>query len=176
MNQISAFGMAMLFITGGMLMLLAGMAVSALLRPNRPNAEKLTSYECGEDSDGASQIQYNMRFYVMALVFLIFDVEIIFLFPWATVFTHPELMAADPNWALFSFVEVLFFTLVLVAGLVWLWAQGDLDWTKPQPILPVVSSAVPMEMYTKLNAKYQRYRPVIKSSTPETEAIDGTTG
>lgn len=174
MNQISAFGLAMLFITGGMLMLLAGMAVSALLRPDRPNPEKLTSYECGEDADGSSQVQYNMRFYVMALVFLIFDVEIIFLFPWATVFTHPELMAADQNWAIFSFVEVLFFTLVLVVGLIWLWAQGDLDWTKPSPLVPQVKTIVPIEMYTKLNAKYARYSPILKPI--ETEVTHGTAG
>lgn len=177
MNQLSAFGSVLLFITGGLLLSLAGLLTSALLRPNRPNPEKLSTYECGEDPVGASWIQFNMRFYVMGLIFLIFDVEVIFLFPWVKVFGHPELQAADSRWAAYAFAEIFFFTLILVAGLAWVWKNGDLDWIRPDPLITDFNSCIPEEKYAALNEKYSRHSitlPVTEHSPAETE--HGITG
>ncbi len=72
--------------------ILIGLFVAKLLRPHRPNAEKLATYECGEEAVGSSWVQFNPRFYVIALIFIIFDVELAFMFPWAVVFGRRELV------------------------------------------------------------------------------------
>lgn len=154
MNEISGFAQVLLFVVGGLIMGLAGMLVSSLLRPHRPNPEKQSTYECGEDTVGSAWVQFNMRFYVMALIFLIFDVEVVFLFPWATVYTHPELLASDTAWTAYAFVEVLVFTLILVAGLAWIWHQNDLDWVKPAPLIPHTPSTIPEDVYHQVNQKF----------------------
>ena len=93
-----------------------------LLSPrNNKGGEKLTSYECGEIPEGSAWVKFNIRFYVIALIFLIFDVEIVFLFPWAVVYQELGLLA---------FVEAFIFVLILVVGFVYIWAKGDLDWVK----------------------------------------------
>jgi NADH-quinone oxidoreductase subunit A len=85
-----------LFFVVGFVFLLANLPVGWLVRPIAPNPEKLSVYECGEPTIGSSFVQFDLRFYVVALLFLIFDVEVAFFFPWATVFgTATHLM--DPN-------------------------------------------------------------------------------
>ena len=79
------------------------------------------SYECGEIPDGSAWVKFNIRFYVIALIFLIFDVEIVFLFPWAVVYQELGLLA---------FIEAFLFVLILVVGFIYIWAKGDLDWVK----------------------------------------------
>src|SRR6266478_4159047 len=95
-----------LFTGAGILFLFANLLVVKFLRAKNPNAEKLEIYECGEPTIGSSFVQFDIRFYVVALLFIIFDVEIAFFFPWATVFgkaTHlmdPQMqarIAADPD-------------------------------------------------------------------------------
>ena len=83
--------------------------------------EKLASYECGEVPEGSAWVKFNIRFYVIALIFLIFDVEIVFLFPWAVVYQELGLLA---------FIEAFLFVAILVVGFVYIWAKGDLDWVK----------------------------------------------
>ena len=83
--------------------------------------EKLTSYECGEVPEGSAWVKFNIRFYVIALIFLIFDVEIVFLFPWAVVYQELGLLA---------FIEAFLFVLILVVGFIYIWAKGDLNWVK----------------------------------------------
>ncbi|MCG8477156.1 MAG: NADH-quinone oxidoreductase subunit A, partial [Cytophagales bacterium] len=85
-SEISAFGEILLYGIGASLLVLATFLISWLIRPSRPSAEKLTTYECGEDPSGSAWGQFNMRFYIVALMFILFDVEIVFLFPWAVVF------------------------------------------------------------------------------------------
>jgi NADH-quinone oxidoreductase subunit A len=84
----------------------------------------LTTYECGEVPLGDTRVRFNIRFYVVALIFLIFDVEVVFLFPWATVFK---------NLGWFAFFEMLVFLLILFVGYAYVWRKGDLDWDKPAP-------------------------------------------
>ena len=84
---LSAFVEVLLFIIGGILFILVSFFVSSLLRPNRPNAQKLSTYESGEEAISSAWTQFNIRFYIVALIFLLFEVEILFLFPWATIFS-----------------------------------------------------------------------------------------
>ncbi|MBI2943313.1 MAG: NADH-quinone oxidoreductase subunit A [Candidatus Wallbacteria bacterium] len=100
-------------------------ALPKLLRPSKPNPQKLVAYECGENPVGTSWIQYNARFFSVALVFVVFDVEIVFMFPWAVVFKSLyKTQGCVPFWEMFTFV------LVLLVGLAYLWAQGLLEWVK----------------------------------------------
>jgi NADH:ubiquinone oxidoreductase subunit 3 (subunit A) len=92
------------------------------LRPNRKSEEKLTTYECGEDPVGSAWIQFNIRFYVFALIFVIFDVEAAFLLPWAAVFRRLGPLA---------YVEGLVFIAILVVALAYVWRKGDLAWVRP---------------------------------------------
>ena len=86
MNTTSIVAYLMLFASVGFLFLFASLLLGRFLRPNKPNEEKLSIYECGEKFEGTSRIRYDLRFYVVALMFLILDVEVAFFFPWATVF------------------------------------------------------------------------------------------
>ena len=88
--------------------------------------EKLTSYECGEVPEGSAWIQFNVRFYIIALIFLIFDVEVIFLFPWAVVFKS----LTESGFGLLAFIEMFVFVIILVVGFAYVWVKGDLDWVK----------------------------------------------
>ncbi len=84
-----------LFAAVGMLFLFVNLLVGRFLRPSNPHPEKLEIYECGEPSIGSSYVQFDLRFYVVALVFIVFDVEVAFLFPWATVFGKSHNLADD---------------------------------------------------------------------------------
>ena len=98
------------------------LALQFILSPrNNKGGDKLLSYECGEIPEGSAWVQFNIRFYVIALIFLIFDVEIVFLFPWAVVYQELGLLA---------FIEAFIFVLILVVGFVYVWAKGDLNWVK----------------------------------------------
>ena len=88
--------------------------------------EKLTSYECGEVPEGSAWVKFNVRFYVIALIFIIFDVEVIFLFPWAVVFQS----LVDSNLGFLAFIEMFIFVLILIVGFAYVWVKGDLDWVK----------------------------------------------
>jgi NADH-quinone oxidoreductase subunit A len=89
-------GYLALFTAFGFLFLLVNLMVGKLLRPKNPNPEKLEIYECGEPTIGSSFVQFDIRFYVVALLFIIFDVEIAFFFPWANVFGKSTQLT-DPN-------------------------------------------------------------------------------
>lgn len=84
-----------LFATVGMLFLFANLLLGRFLRPSNPHPEKLEIYECGEPTIGSSYVQFDLRFYVVALVFIVFDVEVAFLFPWATVFGKSHHLADE---------------------------------------------------------------------------------
>lgn len=86
MSPTSVVAYLVLFASAGFFVVLAALFLGRLLRPRAPSPEKLETYECGEQTVGTSYVQFDLRFYVVALVFLIFDVEVAFFFPWATVF------------------------------------------------------------------------------------------
>ena len=88
--------------------------------------EKLASYECGEVPEGSAWVKFNVRFYVIALIFIIFDVEVIFLFPWAVVFQS----LITEGFGFLAFIEMFAFVLILIVGFAYVWVKGDLDWVK----------------------------------------------
>ncbi len=105
--------------------LLVSQVASHLLRPHHLHEAKQRAYECGEEPEGSPWVQFNIRFYLVALFFIVFDVEIIFMLPWAVVFN--ELLK---EMGVFVFWEMAIFVLILVLGLAYVWAKGDLDWVK----------------------------------------------
>ncbi|PRY14799.1 NADH dehydrogenase subunit A [Pontibacter ummariensis] len=165
-TYISDFGTILLFLIGGAIFVSIGLLTSRLLRPNRPNPEKLATYESGEEPIGNAWVQFNPRFYVVALIFIIFDVELAFLFPWATVFGREELIAAtDGVWGWFALIEMFIFIGILVLGLAYAWAKGHLDWIKPAPVLPKSRSKIPIDVYQRVNER--KYEVKKQPSTPE---------
>jgi len=115
------FGTIFLFIIIGAVLLIAALLLAKILSPARPSKNKLSTYECGEEVEGSSWVQFNIRYYVIALIFIIFDVEVLFLFPWAVVYK-------DLGWL--AFIEMAIFLLILIVGLIYVWKKGDLDWVK----------------------------------------------
>ena len=103
-------------LAGGMLLL------SWLLGERRPSRAKLTAYECGMTPTGDARQRFSVKFYLVAMVFILFDVEVIFLYPWAVVFHQLRM---------FGFIEMLLFLVLVVAGFAYLWKKGVLDWSKP---------------------------------------------
>src|SRR6266545_3891936 len=100
--------------------------IGKLLRPANPQARKLSTYECGEPSTGSAWVNFNIRFYIVALIFIIFEVEIAFIFPVAAAFRR----WVESGQGGFAFVEILLFIGILLLGLVYAWAKGDLEWVK----------------------------------------------
>lgn len=103
--------------------------VGRLLAPRVRDVEKTTTYECGEPAVGSAWVRFDMRFYTMALVFLIFEVETVFMFPWAAVFKRLRDLGGAEHGG-FALLEILLFIVVLGVGFVYVWAKGDLDWVK----------------------------------------------
>jgi NADH-quinone oxidoreductase subunit A len=115
------FGTVFLFILIGAVLLTVALLLAKLLSPFSPSKNKLSTYECGEEAEGSAWVKFNIRYYVIALVFIIFDVEVLFLFPWAVVYK-------DLGWL--AFIEMAIFLLILIVGLIYVWRKGDLDWVK----------------------------------------------
>jgi NADH-quinone oxidoreductase subunit A len=106
----------------GVVVLLAGaiVALSYLLGQRRPNARKLAPYECGMMPTGDARQSFSIKFYLVAMVFILFDVEIVFLYPWAVIFHELRM---------FGFIEMVLFLALVLAGFAYLWKKGVLDWS-----------------------------------------------
>ncbi|MAF12741.1 NADH-quinone oxidoreductase subunit A [Candidatus Poribacteria bacterium] len=115
------FANVFVFILVGCAFILVNNVLSKLARPQVFSSEKYVPYECGEDPVDDARLKFNIRFYTTALIFLLFDVEIAFLFPWAVVFKQIGVIA---------FVEMFIFVGVLLIGLAYVWVKGDLDWVR----------------------------------------------
>jgi NADH-quinone oxidoreductase subunit A len=171
-SQLSEFGKIFIYLIMGVLFVLFTFFIGKLVAPKKPNPEKLTSYECGEEPQGSSWIQFNSRFYVIALVFLLFDVELAFIFPWATVFSQQELINADPYWGWLSLIEMFIFVGILLIGLVYVWKKGDLNWIRPELSLPVSPAKIPLSAYKALNNEsYQIKSFSVDSEIPMSEKV-----
>ncbi|MFC5300694.1 NADH-quinone oxidoreductase subunit A [Azospira restricta] len=96
-----------------------------LVAPNRPDSEKLSPYECGFEAFEDARMKFDVRYYLIAIIFILFDLEIAFLFPWATIFKE---IVETPAIKLFGFVEMMVFVAILVVGYVYAWAKGALEW------------------------------------------------
>ena len=100
--------------------------IQKLVAPSNPTKDKLSTYECGEDAEGSAWIRFNIRYYIIALIFLIFEVEVVFLFPWAVIFQD---FIKEGN-GMLVFVEMAIFLFILIVGLAYVWQKTDLDWVK----------------------------------------------
>jgi NADH:ubiquinone oxidoreductase subunit 3 (subunit A) len=96
-----------------------GLIIPRLIAPRKPNKSKMETYECGIETVGTTWVQFKVQYYVFALVFLIFDVETVFLYPWAVAFNQLSM---------FAVLEGVLFILILAAGLVYAWRKGVLEW------------------------------------------------
>ena len=122
------FAAVIAFALVAVLFALGGITVSRLAGPRAPNPEKASIYECGERPIGVAWFNFNPRFYLVALVFVIFEVDIALTFP--VVAVYRQWVAASPSFAWVAFVELFLFTAILVVGLIWVWGHGDLEWVK----------------------------------------------
>ena len=113
------FGTVGIFLLGGLAFSIIVLAVNWLVRPKKPHAEKETTYECGLETQGQTWIQFKINYFLYALIFVAFDIETVFLYPWAVTF---KVMG------LFAFVEMLIFIAILVLGLWYAWKEGALEW------------------------------------------------
>jgi NADH-quinone oxidoreductase subunit A len=108
-----------IFLLIGVIFVLFVFFLARLIAPHHPNPIKNSTYECGELPIGQAWVQYNVRYYIFALIFVIFDVETVFLFPWAVVYK---------SLGFFAFVEMLIFIAILLFGLAYAWKKGALRW------------------------------------------------
>ena len=114
------YGTILAFLAVALLLGGAALGVNRLLMPFRPNPVKNATYECGNEPVGDAQIRYNVRFYIFALLYVVFAVEAAFLFPWAVVYRQIE--------GILPFVEVVVFLGILVIALAYAWRKGALKW------------------------------------------------
>jgi NADH-quinone oxidoreductase subunit A len=108
-----------MFILVGGTIGLASMSVGKVLGPSRPDAEKLSPYECGFEAFEDARLQFDVRYYLVAILFILFDLEIAFLFPWAV---------ALKDIGFFGFMSMMLFLTILVLGFIYEWMKGALDW------------------------------------------------
>ena len=122
-GMLTGYAGVLAFIVVALAFLVVNLIAWKVLRPSRFSEEKLTTYECGENPTGSAWVQFNIRFYVFALIFIIFDVEAVFLLPWAVVFRDLGMLA---------FVEGLVFIGILAVALAYVWRKGDLEWVRAE--------------------------------------------
>ncbi len=174
-TQLSSYGFILLMGIIGVFLVCVTIFLAKLIAPNKPNPTKLSTYECGEEPVGTSWTQFNPRFYVIALVFLLFDVELIFVFPWATVFGNADFISSDVRWGWFTLIEMALFLGVLVLGLIYVWRRGDLSWIKPTHKVPTVAVNIPSSAYDSLNDKQYTIRDYKVGSATIEENVTNTT-
>ena len=104
--------------------------IQRLLAPQNPYDRKLTPYECGEPPTGHAWINFNVRFYLIALIFVVFEVEIAFVYPIAAVY----LDWVRSGRRLYALSEILIFLMILFVGLIYVWVKHDLEWIKKIPV------------------------------------------
>ena len=117
--MLSDWGAVFLFFVAAIGMSAGGVITGFVLAPRRTTAQKVTTYECGVDTIGPTWVQFRTSYFMYALLFLIFDVETIYLYPWAMKFQ---------SLGLFAFIEMIIFLFILIVGLWYAWKEGALEW------------------------------------------------
>ncbi len=115
----------LMFVLVGVAVGVLPVAMGFLLAPSRPDPEKLSPYECGFEAFEDARMKFDVRYYLIAILFILFDLEVAFLFPWATIFKD---IVATESIKMFGFVEMLIFVTILVIGYIYAWAKGALEW------------------------------------------------
>lgn len=134
--MLTEFGKIFIFFLVAILFVIVAVLAAKILRPSRPTKEKLLTYECGEDAEGSPWVKFNIRFYVVALIFLIFDVEVVLLIPWAMVYKQ---------FGIEGFLVGAVFLFMLGLGMAYEWRKGDLEWERPKIIIPHTRKDFPKE-------------------------------
>lgn len=161
--SISTFGIVLLFLIIGAFFAITALSVGRFFRPHRPTEEKMTTYECGEETIFGNWGKFNIRFYLIALIFVLFEVEIIFLFPWAKILTDTQLESIESNWQIYAFIEGLLFIFILVIGLAYLWKNNLLHWQLDGTTIQekqrtneetILQKKIPNKVYENINQRY----------------------
>lgn len=118
-QYVNSYIVLLIFIGLGIILPIAALSVGRLLRPHRPNRVKLSPYESGADPVGQSWVRFHVRYYMFALLFVIFDIESLFLLPWAVAFD---------SLGLFALIEMGIFVIMLLIGLIYAWRKKVLKW------------------------------------------------
>jgi NADH-quinone oxidoreductase subunit A len=103
-------------------------AVSVLIGWRRPNRAKQQAYECGMEPTGDAREPFSVKFYLVAMVFILFDVEAIFLYPWAYIYR--DMIRVSHSFGVYGFLEMLLYIAILLVGYIYLWKKGAFDWNK----------------------------------------------
>jgi NADH-quinone oxidoreductase subunit A len=119
MEPTNPFTLIGLFIVVAIVFPLIALGLAKVLRPKKPNPIKSQTYECGLETYGDTWVQFRVQYYLFALIFVIFDIETVFLYPWAVAYN---------KLGLFALVEMFVFLAILVGGLVYAWRKGALEW------------------------------------------------
>ena len=131
--MLTEFGKIFVFLLIAIIFVIALISVAWFIRPARPTKEKLMTYECGENPEGSPWVKFNIRFYVVALIFLIFDVEVVLLIPWALVYK---------TFGFGGFMVGAVFLILLGLGMAYEWRKGDLEWERVKIVPPVIKKPV----------------------------------
>lgn len=115
----------LVFIAVGSVFAIAPLISGMVLAPHRPDPQKLSPYECGFEAFEDARMKFDVRYYLISILFILFDLEVAFLVPWASIFKE---IVMTPSVKMFGFVEMLVFVAILVVGYVYAWAKGGLDW------------------------------------------------
>jgi NADH-quinone oxidoreductase subunit A len=134
--MISDFGVVLVFLIFALLLVGAAIVTATLVRPSKPSKIKQTNYESGMMPEGSPWILFNTRFYLIALAYIIFDVELVLLFPWAVTFK-------SLGW--YAFAAMLIFVFILFLGLFYDWVKGYLNWDKPEPYIPKLKDFIDLK-------------------------------
>lgn len=127
--MLTEFGKIFVFFLVAIIFVIVALVFAKIIRPARPTHEKRLTYECGESPEGSPWIRFNIRFYVVALIFLIFDVEVVLLVPWAMVYQQ---------YGIAGYLVGGIFLVLLALGMAYEWKKGDLEWARPHPKPPVI--------------------------------------
>ncbi len=147
--MISSLGYVAAFLIAGVFFLALVLFIARLIRPNRPTEEKLSTYESGEAPVGNANVRFNPRFYIFALLFVLFEIELVLLFPWAVVFGDQEINASSQQWKFYAINEMLLFIGILGLGLAYAWVKGYLNWEQPKAQKEEFTSPIPDEQYNR---------------------------
>ncbi len=117
--MVEPFGFVGIFIVVAVALVVVPLILNMLLAPKKPNRVKGEAYECGMETVGDTWVQFKAQYYIYALIFVVFDIEAVFLFPWAVAYQQLPL---------FAIVEMVIFVAILAAGLIYAWRKGALEW------------------------------------------------
>lgn len=147
--MISSLAYVAAFLLAGLLFMAFVLTLAKWIRPDRPSEEKLTTYESGEAPVGNANIRFNPRFYLYALLFILFEIELVLLFPWAVTFGDASINEASTSWKSYALIEMLIFIGILALGLAFAWVKGYLQWEKPTSKEEAFKSPIPEEQYKR---------------------------